>query len=47
MSWPAAGTWRSATWYDGRLDRGYVRREPSQAVAYLRGVGLSGSFWGL
>ena len=37
----------AAHWYDGRLDRGYVRREPSQAAAYLRGVGLSGSFWGL
>jgi hypothetical protein len=31
----------------GRLDRGYVRREPSQAAAYLRGVGLTGPFWGL
>jgi hypothetical protein len=40
--------WRlAAHWYDGRLERGYVRREPSQAAAYLRGVGLSGSFWGL
>ena len=40
--------WRlAAHWYDGRLDRGYVRREPSQAAAYLRDVGLSGSFWGL
>ena len=40
--------WRlAAHWYDGRLDRGYVRREPSQAAAYLRGVGLAGSFWGL
>jgi hypothetical protein len=40
--------WRlAAHWYDGRLDRGYFRREPSQAAAYLRGVGLSGSFWGL
>ena len=37
----------AAHWYDGRLDRGYVRREPSQAAAYLRGVGLAGSFWGL
>jgi hypothetical protein len=34
-----------AHWYDGRLDRGYVRREPSQAAAYLRGVGLAGPFW--
>jgi hypothetical protein len=37
----------AAHWYDGRLDRGYVRREPSQAASYLRGVGLTGSFWGL
>jgi hypothetical protein len=37
--------WRlAAHWYDGRLDRGYVRREPSQAAAYLRGVGLAGPF---
>ena len=35
--------WRlAAHWYDGRLERGYVRREPSQAAAYLRGVGLAG-----
>jgi hypothetical protein len=40
--------WRfAAHWYDGRLDRGYVRREPAQAAEYLRGVGLSGPFWGL
>jgi hypothetical protein len=40
--------WRLAThWYDGRLERGYVRREPSQAADYLRGVGLTGPFWGL
>ena len=40
--------WRlAAHWYDGRLERGYVRREPSQAAAYLRGVGLAGPFWGL
>jgi len=40
--------WRlAAHWYDGRLDRGYVRREPSQAAAYLRGAGLAGPFWGL
>ena len=43
-----ATIWRLASgWYAGRLDRGYVRREPSAAHAYLRGVGLSGSFWGL
>jgi hypothetical protein len=40
--------WRlAAHWYDGRLDRGYIRREPAQAAAYMRGVGLAGSFWGL
>jgi hypothetical protein len=37
----------AAHWYDGRLDRGYVRREPSAAHDYLRSVGLSGPFWGL
>lgn len=40
--------WRLASdWYTGRLDRGYTRREPAQAAAYLRSVGLSGAFWGL
>lgn len=40
--------WRfAAHWYDGRLDRGYTRREPSRAADYLRSVGLSGPFWGL
>lgn len=40
--------WRLASgWYAGRLDRGYVRREPTAAADYLRGVGLSGAFWGL
>jgi hypothetical protein len=40
--------WRLASgWYAGRLERGYVRREPSAAADYLRGVGLSGDFWGL
>jgi hypothetical protein len=40
--------WRLAShWYDGRLDRGYVRREPASAKEYLRSVGLSGPFWGL
>ena len=43
-----ATVWRLATgWYAGRLDRGYVRREPSAAHEYLRGAGLSGAFWGL
>jgi hypothetical protein len=40
--------WRLAShWYDGRLDRGYVRREPAEAKEYFRSVGLSGPFWGL
>jgi hypothetical protein len=43
-----ATVWRLARgWYAGRLDRGYVRREPSAAHEYMRSVGLSGSFWGL
>ena len=43
-----ATLWRLASgWYEGRLDRGYVRREPSAAADYLRGAGLSGPFWGL
>ncbi|WP_067816510.1 organomercurial lyase [Actinomadura kijaniata] len=40
--------WRLARrWYDGRLDRGYTRREPAAAAAYFREVGLAGPFWGL
>jgi hypothetical protein len=40
--------WRLASgWYAGRLDRGYERREPSEAKEYFRSVGLSGPFWGL
>lgn len=40
--------WRLAEhWYDGRLDHGYLRREPAAAADYLSGVGLSGAFWGL
>ena len=43
-----ATLWRlAAHWYDGRLDRGYIRRDPGRAKEYLRGVGLSGPFWGL
>lgn len=39
--------WRLAEhWYDGRLERGYVRREPADAAGYLAGVGLTGPFWG-
>jgi Alkylmercury lyase len=36
----------SAEWYAGRLERGYRRREPSEAADYFRGVGLVGTFWG-
>ncbi len=40
--------WRlAAHWYDGRLSRGYVRRDPAGAAEYLYGVGLRGAFWGL
>lgn len=40
--------WRfAADWYTGRMEHGYTRREPAAAADYLRGVGLSGSFWGL
>jgi hypothetical protein len=43
-----ATLWRLAEhWYDGRLDHGYLRREPSEAAAYFREVGLEGPFWGL
>ncbi|GAA1977883.1 organomercurial lyase [Microbacterium pumilum] len=39
--------WRLAShWYDGRLSRGYRRREPVEAATYFRDAGLSGSFWG-
>lgn len=40
--------WRLASrWYAGRLEHGYTRRDPSQAAAYFREVGLTGPFWGL
>lgn len=39
--------WRLASgWYAGRLERGYIRREPSVAADYLRRVGVAGPFWG-
>jgi len=41
-----ATVWRLARgWYAGRLERGYRRREPSQAAEYFREVGLVGPFW--
>lgn len=43
-----ATLWRLASgWYEGRMERGYRRREPAQAKEYFRSVGLSGAFWGL
>jgi hypothetical protein len=40
--------WRLAKdWYAGRLDPGYARRDPAEAAAYFRKVGLEGPFWGL
>ena len=42
-----ATLWRLARgWYAGRLDSPYRRREPAEAHAYFREVGLSGAFWG-
>jgi hypothetical protein len=39
--------WQLASrWYEGRLDRGYVRRDPATASAYFREVGLVDEFWG-
>ena len=34
-------------WYAGRVERGYVRRDPSAAADHLRNAGLSGAFWGV
>jgi hypothetical protein len=40
--------WRLAQrWYEGRLERGYTRRDPITAAEYFREVGLEGPFWGL
>jgi len=40
--------WRLATtWYQGRLDSPYVRREPSEAAEFFAGLGLTGPFWDL
>ncbi|MGW5150506.1 organomercurial lyase [Rhodococcus koreensis] len=39
--------WHLAShWYEGRLDRGYQRRDPESAASYFRQVGLIGDFWG-
>lgn len=37
----------AAHWYDGRMERGYQRRDPASAHHYLRSAGMSGAFWGL
>lgn len=38
--------WKLASrWYEGRLDRGYRRREPAAAAGYFAETGLTGSFW--
>ena len=43
-----ATLWRLAShWYEGRIEPGYTRRDPSTAAAYFRSVGLRGPFWGL
>ena len=43
-----ATLWRLAQgWYAGRLDSGYVRRDPAGAADYFSRVGLTGPFWGL
>jgi hypothetical protein len=40
--------WRLASrWYEGRLDHGYQRRDPTTASAYFYEVGLRGPFWGV
>jgi Alkylmercury lyase len=39
--------WRFASrWYEGRLERGYQRRDPSSSKDYFRSVGLIDPFWG-
>ena len=41
-----ATLWRLASrWYEGRLEHGYRRREPTEAANYFRSVGLDGPFW--
>lgn len=41
-----ATLWRlAASWYDGRLGPGYVRRDPSTVTADFGSVGLSGPYW--
>jgi hypothetical protein len=35
----------ASEWYAGRLEPGYVRREPARAASYFAGCGLTGPFW--
>ncbi|GLW11547.1 membrane protein [Microtetraspora sp. NBRC 13810] len=43
-----ATLWRLARgWYAGRMERGYIRRDPVSAASYFTEVGLHGAFWGL
>jgi len=43
-----ATLWRFASrWYEGRMQRGYVRRDPVASAEYMRSCGLEGPFWGL
>lgn len=43
-----ATLWRLASsWYNGRLDSPYRRRDPQSSADYFRSVGLRGHFWGL
>jgi hypothetical protein len=37
----------SRSWYEGRLNYEYERREPSAALDYFKSVGLRGEFWGI
>lgn len=37
----------SQSWYEGRLNYDYERREPTSATEYFKNVGLGGEFWGI
>ncbi len=37
----------SRSWYEGRLNYDYERREPSSATEYFKSAGLNGEFWGI
>jgi hypothetical protein len=37
----------SRSWYEGRLNYDYERREPSSAMEYFKSAGLCGEFWGI